>query len=305
MNRSAEEIRATFREQVPSRRGLLAYCFDSFAASLEIFLHYNVGQLYLTFFRSFVVAAVFLVCAFLFSFDVEMRTFGEAVGGKDSYQRYNEDHEQRQLVAGNPGVWSTLIKTRLSPIIPRATGDNSERASGVFKLFRFRIFPVVIHHHGLELIWTATLVILVVSRVQMAWNFGRDRLRIASLHRYPGEPLPLWNPMYVLFDRMNFRMNLVRVVCEPCFCVAAGLVLSIFLSHHPDYADRYLFLARWLFWGGILLGVKAYLDDRQRVEELMVAEDEVPSLDARIGAMERRSLGGTVHDNNEPARNVM
>lgn len=245
---------------------------------------------YLTFARSFAIPAMFMLFAYAMCFNVEMRTFDEALSGKRSATRYWEDREKKRA-ADELSLTGFFANSNLSPVVPRPGGGTG-----------WRVFPVVVASASTALVWPATLIIFGICRAHMFYNFGRDRFRRAGLHRYPGEPLSFWNPLYVLFDRLNFRSNLVKVVCEPVLCVFVGVVLAKLIQQMPALSERLLFLPRWFVWGGILLAIKAGLDQKARVTQIMEVEDQDKSVRARQEALERRLSDHERED--EPTRYV-
>lgn len=218
--RPAENIRASLRQYPAKKTNIFLYCFQAYAITLEVFIHREFGEQYLSWLKCFV--------GFVFLYFLAVVT-----------PPYHLEH--------NTPTFPLHLVSWLPIDIPIPL-VQAKRVSGL------NIIPVFL------------IICYAFAQSRLAEIFLFNRFNSPPHPKSSGEPYFLWDSAYELFERLNFRIDLVKQACEPALCFFAGLVaLAVsFASTERGLIPETLFIAAWLMSASVALFIKAYFENRSR-----------------------------------------
>ena len=243
---TAEDVRASLRLYPAKKDSFWTYLLKTYCVTLEVFLHREMGERYLTTFR--------VIFAFL-----SLYVVGHA------YTEWEWAH------------WFDLFGWSWLPI----SGPSFHSAPA--KVFGFPItFPVFAKTDfaGVSTLAVALSVFLAVAEWRMLEIFIANRLGERTHNRSSGESYGIWNPIYLLSHKLNFQVDVVKQGAEPLVCLLLAIVIFGWANavEAPGVFGRsgvaheragFRFLGVWLLTGSIALFTKAYLENRLRKETFL------------------------------------
>jgi hypothetical protein len=215
---------------------LLNFLLRSFCLTLEVFLHGKIGSRYLTVPKALVGWLFPWICFLLAGFG-----FGFMPG----------------LHVDSPGLldfWRPL----LDAIGDYVNGGGFERGWTHMKTTVAALLNPDTRVTVAGPVGIAVTIYSIIFNMRLVEAFVRNRVAEPAHPNSSGDPWFVWNPIYILFHRLNFRIDVVKQFGEPALCLFTGLEV------YRHASAEWHFVGVWLILGALFMLVRMYLENRRR-----------------------------------------